>query len=368
MGLKDWLSGGQKAGSKGGAQRAPTGGGDPQALLEQITQLRRMGRLEDARQQLAQALRSHGNHQDLLRTHWDICVQLDRPEDGIRSIQRCIQLELRGGDGPAAIFHWFELLERVAEPPSIDLDTRIRLAEAMLQDEQGQEAAELLEPGAESLDPALPLGILIRLAKAALAARSPSAVQIAQAVLQRPGLPPGIGDEIRELVRQAQSQGLRTPAEEAQDDAPIELAAGRPAVRKLRVIPAIPLAVDADQISLDLGAQGRRKMALAQVQGLAAVRIDDGLEPAWVLIDLLLDSLWSDKELIRTVRLRTRDFDPMPLVPQAEDFQSALVTLLSNLLAVTQAHALPDAEAAVGRPFHGFASVREYEVRVLEVS
>ena len=367
MGFKDWLSGGQKAGPKGGAQKARAGG-DPEALLDQITQLRRMGRLEDARQQLADALRSHGNHQGLLRTHWDICVQLERPEAGARSIQRCIQLELRSGDGPAAIFHWFELLEQLEEPPSIDWDTRIRLAEAMLKEDQGQEASELLEPELGRLDPSLPLGIQIRLAKAALASRSPSAGQVAQAILQSPGLPPDIGEEIQELLRRAQSEGLRTPADQAQDDAPIELAAGRPAVRRLRVIPAIPLAVDGDQISLDLGAQGRRKMALAQVQGLAAVRIDDGLEPAWVLIDLLLDSLWSDKELIRTVRLRTRDFDPIPLVPQEEDFQSALVTLLSNLLAVTQAHALPDAEAAVGRPFHGFASVREYEVRVLEVS
>lgn len=360
MGLKDWLGGAQKTGSKGAA--------DPDAILDQITQLRRMGRLEDARLQLTEALRSHGNHPGLLRTHWDICVQLERPADGVRSMQRCIQLELRGGEGPTAVFHWFELLERLGEPPPIDLDTRIRLAEAMIQDEQGQEAAELLESGLENLDPALPLGLQIRLTKAALASRCPGGEALAQAVLQRPALPEDVAADLQRLHQQAKSQGFRVHSDEVQDDAPIELASGKPAVRKLRVISAIPVAVDGDQISLNLGAQGRRKMALAQVQGLAAVRIDDGLEPAWVLIDLLLDSLWSDKELIRTVRLRTCDFDPTTLVPQAEDFQTALVTLLSNLLAVTQAYALPDAEAAVGRPFHGFASVREYEVRVLEVS
>ena len=359
MGFRDWL---------GGSKEGPSKAVDLDATLEQIGQLRRMGRFEDARQQLADAIDAHPNELRLLRTHWEVCTQMDRPEDGVRSVLRCLQLELRGGEGQAAIFHWFELAERLAEAPKIDLDTRIRLAEAMIEADQGDDAAALLESSHEGLDPELPLGVLIRLAKAALISRSASGDPLTAIVLQRPGLPDSFRREILDLQAQARAQGFRKPSHEAADDAPIELAAGAPAVRKVRVIPAVPLAVDGDQISLDLTGQGRRKMALSQVQGLAAARIDDGVQPAWVLIDLLLDSLWSDKELIRTVRFRTLDFDPCTVVPDAGDFQLALGTMLSNLLAITQAHPLPDPEAAVGRPFHGFASVREYETRVLEIT
>lgn len=358
MGLKDWF-GGKKGADKKASQAEGT--------LEQVAQLRRMGRLEDARQLLETQVRAEPDHLELLKTHWDICVQLERPEAAVRSMMRRIQLELRSGDSASAIFHWFEAAERLEETPRPDPDTQGRLAEAMLAGDQAEEAAAFLEDADQDLPPSVPAGALIRLAKAAAQSRSPSAPNLVAAALQRPGLPESMQADLQGALQQAQADGLRRRSD-AVDDAPIELASGGPAVRKLRLIPAVPLAVDGDQIVLDITGQGRRRMALNQIQGVAAVRIDDGLTDAWILIDLMLDSLWSDKELIRTVRLRTRDFDPCALVPEAEDFQLALGTLLSNLLAVSQAYPLPDAEAAVGRPFHGFSSIREYEVRVLEVT
>lgn len=358
MGLKDWFGGGKKGEPKAG---------NADATLEQVAQLRRMGRLEDARQLLETQVRAEPDHLELLKTHWDVCVQLDRPEAAIRSMFRRIQVELRSGAGPSAVFHWFEVAERVPEPPALDPDTRGRLAEAMIAGDQREEAAAFLETADQDLPPSTPVGALVRLANMAATCRSPSAPALVAAALARPGLPESMQQGLRSTLEKAQADGLRKRSDHV-DDAPIELAAGGPAVRKLGVIAAVPLAVDGDQIVLDLSGQGRRRMALSQIQGVAAVRIDDGLQNAWILIDLLLDSLWSDKELIRTVRLRTLDFDPCALVPDSEDFQLALGTFLSNLLAVSQAYPLPDAEAAVGRPFHGFSSIREYEVRVLEVT
>ena len=360
MGLKDWLGGGKKSPAQKGL--------DPEAVIDQVSQLRRMSRLEEARKLLEENVRRHGDHLDLLKLHWDICVQMERPEAASRSMMRCIQLELRRGEGSSAVFHWFELAERLDQAPRVDLDTRARLAEAMIAGDQEEEAAAFLESVDKEVSEAIPAGALIRVARAALQCRSASGAALAQAVGARSGVPDNVRQEIQALLAEASSRGFHRHSTETVSDAPIELSAAAPAVRKLGLIPAVPLAVDGDQIVLDLVGQGRRKMALRQVQGVAAVRIDDGVQPAWILVDLLLDSLWSDKELIRTVRLRTLDFDPCALVPDAGDFQLALGTFLSNLLAVSQAYPLPDAEAAVGRPFHGFTSIREYEVRVLEVT
>lgn len=358
MGLKDWLGGGKTGSRNSGVEN----------VLQQVVQLRRMNRLEDTRNLLEQSLAEHANHPELLRLHWDVCVQMDHPQAAARSMLRRVQLELRSRDWASAVFHWFELLERTETPPPIDLETRVRLADAMIAGEQETDAATLLESPEQWLEPEPPVGLMIRLAKTALTCRAAGADRLAEQALGLSGVPDSTRRELEDQLAQARTVGLRRHSSEQVVDAPIELAAAAPAVRKLRLIAAVPVAVDGDQVVIEPAGQGRRRMALSKVQGLATARIDNGVEEPWILIDLLLDSLWSDQEVIRTLRWRTLDFDPCALVDGADDFQLALVTLLSNLLAVTQAYPLPDAEAVVGRPFHTFASLRDYESKVLDVS
>ena len=348
--------------------RNQSGQVDPAALIEQVHQLRRLGRLEDARQQVASALASGpglGDHADLNRLYWDLCVQLERPQDAQRQMLRAITGQLRDGRAEDAAFGWFELCDRLDEAPTIDLDLRRRLAEAMLSAGHGEAASELLEK--VQPDATTPLAISLRLALVAAKSRAPSAEALVAAVLARPGVPESQRQTLTAALEAARAQGFHTASDQVQDAGPIELAATSMEGRSLKVAAAVPRAVDGERLTLGFPNGQQRGIALSQVQALAAARIDEGVGHSYVLIDLFLDSLWSDAQELRVVRLRTRDFSALSLVPGAADEQLALGTLLANLLASSGAHALPDAEAACGRPFHAFASVAEYQQRVLEI-
>ena len=361
MGLRDWTKR-----ALGGEETTPEA--NPKVVLDQARHLQRTGRLDDARQQLEAALAEMPGDLELGRAHWEICSQLGRPEAAARMLLRTIAGELRAGRAEAGVFHWFELTDRMGAAeadPLLDIDLRTRLAEAMLAGGHDDAASTLLEAVTPPIE--APLGVRIRLAKAAAQARSPSTETLAADVLGASGVPEGTRAEIEAALTAARADGLRVASDDPSHDAPIELADTTTQARALKVYPAVPLAVDSERLALDIRGQGRKTLSLAGVQAIAAVRIEESPETAHVLVDLLLDSLWADVEALRVIRLRTSEFDPRALVPDAEDPQLALGTFLSNLLASTDAHALPDAEAAVGRPFHGFVSISEYQRRVLGV-
>lgn len=342
---------------------------DPRVLMEEVDQLRRLGRASDARQRIEQGLRHHPNHVELARAYWEICAQDGTPEAAVRPMLAGIRQLLKTGKVEVGTFYWFEMNDRLGKEPPIDLDLRSLLAEGMLDSGHEESAAELMGRVEGSPDPSLPLPLRIRVARASTRSRAPNAELLVGAVLADAQAPEPVRQELAALLATAKASGLHGAGDA---DAPIEVSSMGPTVRRMGVHPAVPVAMDGDRITLDFpgagGAAQRRQMALNQVQAVASARIDSGTEPAYVLIDLVIDSLWEDKEVLRTVRLRTLDFDPMQIVPYARDAQLALGTLLENLLAVSQAQPLPDPGAAVGRPFHAFGSVREYEIQVLAVT
>ncbi|MEM1180137.1 MAG: hypothetical protein AAGM22_17480 [Acidobacteriota bacterium] len=360
MALRDLLR-------RGGGEADPAAS-DPSKLADQIHQIRRLGRPEDARQQLATALGAGGRlaaDPDLNRLYWDLCVQLERPETAVPQMLRALAGQLRSGRAADAVFGWFELCDRLGDPPTVDLDLRRRLMEAMLQEGHDGAAAELVE--GVSVDETVPLPTLLRLALVASKSRAPNAEGLTRLALGRAGVPEGQRQALEGALADALAAGLRRSKDDVEPDGPIELSSTATAARRLKVAAVVPEAVDGERLTLRFPNGQRKGLPLRQVQALAAVRIDEGTGDAYVLIDLFLDSLWSDVEELRVVRMRTRDFEPRTLVPAAADSQLALVTLLSNVLASSGAQPLPDAEAACGRPFHGFASIAEYQRRVLEI-
>ncbi|MEM1201899.1 MAG: hypothetical protein AAGN66_01570 [Acidobacteriota bacterium] len=356
MGLRGWL------GSKPEENAEPDGAD----AVAEARHRRQRGDMDTAWGLLMREVERHPDNPEAVQELWDLAQQIDRLGDAAVPFLRRISKELRGDDASLAVFHWFELVDRLGEAPEIDLEARVRLAEEMVRADHGESASELLEPTPEQLDPHQPLALRLRLAMAAAASRSPAVEAVAAHVLGQPGLPEGHRQQLQGALQGARAAGLRPPAT-GTDDGPIELSTTSVSARRLKVIPAVPRAVDAAALAIEIQGQGRRRLAVANVQTLAAGMIDDGSGAPYVVIDLLVDSLWAEREEIRTVRFRTCDFDPGALVPEAADPQIALGTFLETLLATSQAQPLPVPEAVVGRPFQGFASVAEYESRVLEL-
>ena len=342
-------------------------GEEENTVVEESHNLRQQGRLEEAWELLANEARQNPSNWDANLALWDVSLQLERPEDAKAAFLRCIRQELRKGEHDLAVFHWFELTEQIPDP-EIDLDLRIRLAEALVREQRDEEAAELLATVHENLDPALPQGVRVRLARSAALCRSASAPALCQPLLNDPSLPDEIRQEITDLFARAKAQGLREPESEDQAaspaGAPLPLSEEAPAHRVLKVMPAVPKSLTGEKISVDVAGQGARLLPLKNVQAVAAARIDGGLADAFVVIDLLVDSLWSDRPQIRTVRLRSTEFDARSLVASQQDPHQALITFIENVVAISGASAVPDADSIKGQPFHSFVSLPEYESKV----
>ncbi|MDA8017692.1 MAG: hypothetical protein MPN21_09615 [Thermoanaerobaculia bacterium] len=349
---------------RGGAE--PTDPTEQKPPAERAGDLRRQGRMEEAWRVLEPAVRADPSNVEVTHLFWDLALQMERMQDAAKTYQRLITDELRT-DRELAIFHWFELVDRMPEEPQIDLDFRIALCRSMTGGENEDSAADLLARIHETLPDETPLASRLELAKVAAQCRAASAEELARPLLSDSQIPEGHRQELSQLLTQAQSQGLRTPPDQW-DQSPIELSETMTKDRKLKVIPAVPVAMDGETITIEVAEQGRRRMKQSAIQALATSRIDNGQEEAFVVVDLLVDSIWSDKDVIRSVRFRSNQFDARSFLPESGDAQLALLEMIDNLLAVSQAHPLPDPEAVMGRPFRSYGSLAEYARDVLDMT
>lgn len=340
---------------------------DGEKIVAEALQMRRIGRHGEAWEMLAAEVRRNPSNHEANKAFWDVSVQQDRAAEAARPLLRYIQQMQRQGETERAVFHWFELADRVDPVPPIDFPTRAGLAAAMVEVGHAEAAAELLDALQADLNE-LPLAPRLRLARVAAQCRHPRAEEMVRPLLTDPTVPEPTRRELEQALAEALARGLRGVADEETDDGPIELASTGPLALRLQVIPALPVAFDGDKLTLEIQGQGRRRMSVQQIQNLATGLIDDGNTPAFVVIDLLIDSLWADREAVRTVRFRSSEFDAMALMPGQEDSQLALAAWLADLLVISQAHPLPDVNTALGKPFQSFASIREYETTVLELT
>ena len=146
------------------------------------------------------------------------------------------------------------------------------------------------------------------------------------------------------------------------DDAAFAAAEG-PRFHELKCIEAVPLALDDSSLSLRNGPQ----VDLSRVDGIAVGAVHGIAAKPVILVDLLLNWTEISDTPLRTVRLRSDQFDPRVLFPAAGGGLEAFRALLDALHERAGAAPLPDAAAARGRPFKMFSNLAQYEREVLQV-
>ena len=344
---------------------------------------------EDAFDLLAAETKQHPDNWDANLALWDVALQLGSPEEAPRPRSCAASVRIcAGGEHDLAILHWLELTEHIPDPQDRSSTSIFTWREAMIrgaarpgsgrapgrrttrtlgaslplgtQDPSGEQSLPNLPQRQRSGD--LPVAAkrsqrcrrksarrsqrcCFARARGSGPARTPTATRRGEACLARPPEPGGEAN----LARPPEPGG--------------EAGIARPH-RVLRVISAVPKRLTGEKISVDVAGQGARLLPLKNVQAVAAARIDDGFADAFVVIDLLVDSLWSDKPKIRTVRLRSNEFDARGLVEAQQDPHQALVVFIENVVAISGASPVPDADSIKGQPFYSFASLPDYESKI----
>jgi hypothetical protein len=153
------------------------------------------------------------------------------------------------------------------------------------------------------------------------------------------------------------------PAPDTREELAVAAANDQPRFHDLKVVEAVPTALDVDGLALKNGPH----VDLARVDAIAVAGIQGMAAKPVLLIDLLLN--WSDlgDAPLRTVRLRSDHFDPRALFPSAKGGLDAFRALVDELLARTGGTPLPDSESARGKPFKMFPQLAQYEREVLQV-
>jgi len=281
-----------------------------------------------------------------------------------------IRHSLRSDNPDLAIAVWSELSQRVPERP-LDATTAVAVAEALMTAGRDEEAGQALAPVAAANPATVPPGPLVRAARLATELGIPFAAALVDAAAAHPDVPSDAVTELQRAVPQqsaaavpaAAGDSVEAGGEPPDEQQPIELAAA--VHHTLKVMEAVPVRLEATGLVLNVGG-GERLLRHEQVLALATVGVKGtDQERPFVVIDLLLDSPWSETVALRVVRVRSTSFDPRPIVNSEGSPVEALRQLLSVLLKATGAVPLPDPEAVRGRPFAMFDSLEEYESQVL---
>ena len=137
--------------------------------------------------------------------------------------------------------------------------------------------------------------------------------------------------------------------------------------RDLKLREAMPTALPAEGIALQLPAGRTARIEYSRIDGIAVAAVM-GLAPyPVVVVDLLLNWTSEGDPTLRVIRLRSDGFDPRMVFEAPDDRDDAFRRFLSELLVRCDAVPLPDFDCARGVDVRTFESPEAYAREVLQV-
>jgi membrane associated rhomboid family serine protease len=326
--------------------------------LEAAARLAEDGDREAAKEALTRELSTQPDNVDAAIALWNLCFQEGTVGPAVPHMLNAIRAAARKGDHQFVTTHWLEVLDSEHE---VDLDPALgaRIGEMLRDGSLGEACAATLDLAARRVDVATPAGVLLRLARLAAKMGSSQAPVLASAALANPDLPPEAREELEPLASLAPATGDEevSEGEEAEEE---ELVVHTVIAKRV-----VPRRFQGTELEVELDGQPRT-VDLESIQVIAVCGIKRAAQKPVVLVDLFLDSPWGDRPQLRVIRLTSETFDPRQLVG-GDDGMSAFQKFLEQLFEVSDAVPLPDPEAARGRPFRSFSTVKDYEKEVLGI-
>jgi membrane associated rhomboid family serine protease len=356
---------------------------------------REAGRPREALDLLSHYLAAEPDAHEAALAALEVARELGRDPEITASMLRVIRIELRRGLSAAALDHWLDLV-RGGIPERTDAALLIQIALLLRENDHKSEAVRALRFALESSDERENHAIAMRIARAARGldpGTSESAAWRALGSLE-------LSLEDRQALESLIAEGLTTPAARAAayqrvedrnaprgaarapaaspmpapEPAPAAAANGRPAAieieirdRVLDAVLAVPLELKDDGVEIQTR-QGQKKLVRYERIEALSVAAVHGIGPKPViLVDLVLNWMTPKNETLRVIRMRGDQFDPRRLLGQHASAVDALRAFVKALLDRSNAISLPDAEAALGRPFASFDELAIYQRAVLLV-
>ncbi|HKA13794.1 MAG TPA: hypothetical protein VKH41_02150, partial [Myxococcota bacterium] len=385
-----WLAGidGEAAGSE-----SSTAARDPR--LRRALRARAAGRPREALELLGQYLADESDAYDAALAAWEVARELGRDAEVTAALLRVIRIELRRGLTAPAMGHWLDLV-RGGIPQHTEASLLIHIALLLREHDHQSEAVRALRFALEHSEDRASHVIAMRIARAARGldpGTSETAAWRALGSLElslkdRQALESLIGEllatpEARAAWR-ARASGddpraaVARPApiampEAAADPAPAA-ASARPAAieietsdRALDAVLAVPLELNAEGVEIQTSRGQKKLVRYGRIEAVSVAAVHGMAPKPVILVDLVLNWMTPKSETLRVIRMRGDQFDPRRLIAGHASAIEALRGFVKTVVDRSGAIALPDPEAALGRPFTSFSELQIYQRAVLLV-
>jgi membrane associated rhomboid family serine protease len=324
--------------------------------VETAAQLAEGGDSQGAVETLTKELSARPENLDAAVALWNICFNQGNVVPAVPFMLEAIGRAARTGDRDFVLDHWEDVL-RANVSVSLEPIVGLKIAETLADKAREVDACDTLAM-IEEIDGSTPAPTHLRLSRLAVAVGSPDAARIIERALAHTDLSP---EDRSELETARMTVGEVPPVSQGEtEEAPHEIR------HTLQTMPAVPTGISGDILNLDV--KGRaRTLPFATIQAVAVCGIARASEPPVLLVDLLLDSPWGDREALRAIRLMSNTFDPRSLVPGENQLQ-AFRAFLRHILDASKAVPLPDPDSARGTPFRSFTNIGAYQREILNIS
>ena len=325
--------------------------------VETAAQMAEGGNPTGAIDTLTKELSARPENLDSAVALWNLCFNQENVAPAVPHMLAAIRRAARTGDRDFVLSHWEDLLRAEVSVP-LEPSFGLRIAEILADEGRDGGVCDTLAMIEGQIDGSTPAPIQLRLARLAIAVGSPDAARIIDRALAHPDLSPEGRSEL-ETARLAFGE-VPSVAEEKSEEEPEEVR------HILQTMPGVPTGISGDILNLVVNGKART-LPFETIQAVAVCAIVRASEPPVLLVDLLLDSPWGDREAIRAVRLMSNTFDPRTLVA-GEDKLQAFRAFLQHILDVSEAVPLPDPDSARGTPFQSFTTIGAYQEETLNIS
>jgi membrane associated rhomboid family serine protease len=387
-----------------GLERRPAGGEAPPAERASVVdpqflralELQKSGQLDEAFNLLTGILRRLPEDLDASVALWRVANQLGRPRAASSAILRVIREQVKRGETDDTVQHWIELSACELESAA-DTALLLRMVPLLRENERPVEVVRALRAALESsvdgtsaapvaarvaqeaadLDPQLARDAAWRAMGSSelsleerhdleclLSVIAPNALDDAEPVEPSATIS---DSDLMEPGEAEASIGLEAGMPDAPTPstlAPIELEDGS---RQLECVIAVPLGLDERGMLVEMEGGVKKRLPFGRIEAIAVAAVEGLGDKPVLVMDLILNWAAQTREPLRAIRLRTDRFEPRQLVPDASDPLQALRVLAARLLQHTRATPLPDHQSVRGSPFAAFATLADYEARVLMV-
>jgi membrane associated rhomboid family serine protease len=345
--------------------------------LEEALTARAQGQLDQAAAMLREVVDTAPDNPDAVAALWDVERDRENTEAAVTPMLRAVQAGIRNGDTSLLESHWEDVVAQL-KPGDLPPVMAAKILEAIRGTARADVLRQTVDVAAGAVDDQTPLGILHRLARAGGEFRASSTAALADRALEAAELPPDVAVELRAIREAApppeavhatpsvppvpqpdDADAGAAPEEPTFQPPPLEL----PGRKDLEVIDAIPVQWQAGVLTVDV--QGNRLQLNAnQIQAMAVAGIaQEGAKP-YVLVDLLLDAPWGERQKLRCVRMLGNSFDPRSLAV-GENAMESFRRFLGEVLEASEAAPLPDPDGARGNPFRKYDGLEQYQDTVL---